>query len=647
MNNTFNDLPVRRKLQLIGMITMLLGIVLSTSIIIKGNANSTSVYVVNGLHTQAQIIADNSAMALHFDDANTATDTLMALQASPLVRAAKLLDSEKQLFANYQVDTIHDDLQQLTINVDLDGAQLGLLVLYYDLSPFQNQLWQQAFQGAIIALLVLVLAMIAQRRMLKQIVDPIAALSNLVSKVGSSQDYSLRSHVQRSDELGDLANGLDTMLARIESYHQDEQRRAANKLSESENRYNTLVESVPVGVLQFDEYGDCNFANRMLWQVLRKPVGECQQLQLAQLASHAYQDAVGNMLVQTLTGQATEPLEFCMEEGENPIWLALDMNPLYTADSHINGAVGTILDITERKRHESELRLAASVFEASNDAILITNAEGIIVSTNQAFSKITQYTEAEALGQKPSLVASSNTPHGLYQDMWYELLNHGRWNGELINRRKDGELYYAWLSIAAVKNHVNQIINYVGISRDITDVKQENERIQYLAHYDGLTGLPNRTLFYDRAKIEIARACRDKTSFAVMFIDLDKFKRVNDTLGHAVGDALLIEVAKRLSSVTRANDTVSRFGGDEFVILITNVNSDKADHVANALLERLTGDAQCLGHQIAITPSIGVSVWSSEVNDIDTLVKQADDAMYRAKRDGRNCIRYFNTKCWA
>ncbi|RJX68426.1 diguanylate cyclase [Vibrio sinensis] len=644
MKKLFNSLPVRRKLQLIGMVTMLLGIVLSTTIIIRGNAEFAKVYVVDGLNTQANIIADNSAMALHFEDAKTGSEILMALQASPLVRAAKLIDNEQKVFADYRGYAIDTSYQQLTIDVVLDGDKLGSLVLFYDLSPFHNQLWRQAFQGTLIGLLVLMLAMLAQRRLLKHIADPIAALSQLVSNVGRSQNYSLRSKIQRSDELGKLATGLDTMLERIERYHLDEQLRAANKLSESESRYNTLVESVPVGVLQFDENGNCNFANRMLWQVIRRPIGEYQQLQLAQLACKSYQDAVTNMLTQTLNGQVMEPLEFCMQDGDSSIWLALDMNPLYTADDQINGAVGTILDITERKRHEIDLRLAASVFEASNDAIVITNAEGLIVSTNQAFSRITQYSELDALGKKPSILASSNTPHGLYQEMWLELKNHGRWNGELINRRKDGELYYAWLSIAAVKNQANEIINYVGISRDITDVKQENERIQYLAHYDGLTGLPNRTLFYDRANIEIARARRDTTSFALMFIDLDRFKWVNDTLGHSVGDALLIEVANRLSEVTRANDTVSRFGGDEFVLLITNVTSEKAYKVAVTLLEHLSGEAWCLGHSVTITPSIGISMWSSGIDDIDTLVKQADDAMYHAKRAGRNCIRYFQTE---
>lgn len=478
--------------------------------------------------------------------------------------------------------------------------------------------------------------------MLKRISDPISALSRLVAKVGHSQDYTLRSKVNRSDELGKLALGIDTMLARIEQYRIEELERAANKLSESENRYNTLVENVPVGVLQLDEQGNCHFANRELWRMLRKPEGEYQQLQLGQLAGRSYQDAVAKMLANTLSGRPVAQIELCTDDGEEPLWLALDMNALHAADDHICGAVCTVLDITERKRHEAELRLAASVFEASKDAILITNAEGVILSVNHAFTEITQFDEADVLGQKPTMLGSSNTSHGFYRDMWLELLSCGYWSGELINRRKDGELYYAGLSISAVRNNLGQIVNFVGVSRDITDIKQESERIKYLAHYDGLTGLPNRTLFYDRAKIEMARARRDKTSFALMFIDLDKFKWVNDTLGHSVGDALLIEVANRLSSVIRENDTASRFGGDEFVLLITNVTQDKAEKIADSLLGHLAGPAVCLGQQVTITPSIGVSMWTPAVDDIDTLVKQADEAMYIAKRDGRNCIRYFD-----
>ncbi|MGL4476426.1 MAG: diguanylate cyclase domain-containing protein [Shewanella sp.] len=641
MITAFHNLPVRYKLQLIGIFTMLLSICLSMSIIISGNAKAATNYMIQGLTTQAEIVAGNSAMALHFDDAVTAADILLSLQASPLLQAAQLLNQQQAVFASFQPENIHSQLPTIQVDVLMDNQILGALVFYYDLSHFHDEVWQQALTSGFIVFIMLLLAIWLQPRLLKLVTDPIDTLSALVNKVGKSQDYSLRSTIQRTDELGALARGLDTMLERIERYHHQEQVQAANKLSESESRYNTLVESVPVGVLQLNHQGQCDFANRMLWKILRSPTGKSEDLHLEQLASSKYQAALKQLMEQTLNGQSTEPLEFCLNGCDDNIWLAVEMNPLYSAEHQICGAVATVLDISERKQHEVELRLAASVFEASNDAILITNADGIILSSNQAFTRITEYQEADVLGKTPSFLSAGDTHSDFYGNMWRQLLQKGDWSGELVNRRKNGEPYYAWLSITAVRNYANIVTNYVGISRDITGFKQENDRIKYLAHYDGLTGLPNRTLFYDRARIEMARAERENTTFALMFIDLDKFKWVNDTLGHAVGDALLIEVAKRLTEIIRKSDTVARFGGDEFVLLISAVNNQQALALAQKLLRHVAGEAQCKGHNLSITPSIGLSMWTELTQDIDTLLKQADEAMYNAKREGRNCIHQY------
>jgi diguanylate cyclase (GGDEF)-like protein/PAS domain S-box-containing protein len=288
------------------------------------------------------------------------------------------------------------------------------------------------------------------------------------------------------------------------------------------------------------------------------------------------------------------------------------------------------------------LRLAEKVYETTFEGILITDANSVIESVNPAFTKITGYRAQEVIGRKPSILSSGRHPAEFYQSMWADLLQRGYWQGEVWNRRKNGEIYPEWLSISAVKDSLGKVTNYVAIFSDITERKAAEEHVRHLAHHDPLTGLPNRILFMERVGHAIAHAHRAKRVTAVMFLDLDRFKIINDTLGHTLGDQLLQVVSKRLVSCVREDDTVARLGGDEFTIVLEDV-ADAGDigSVAEKIIRMLSQPMTLEGHEIFVTTSIGIAIYPDDGDTADTLIKHADAAMYRAKDKGRNNYQFF------
>ncbi|KRE45935.1 bifunctional diguanylate cyclase/phosphodiesterase [Paenibacillus sp. Soil724D2] len=308
-------------------------------------------------------------------------------------------------------------------------------------------------------------------------------------------------------------------------------------------------------------------------------------------------------------------------------------------DKHgkISNYVGIFMDITERKKSEEKLQLHARVFETASEGIMITDTKGWILSVNPAFSETTGYTEAEALGRTPRLLHSGVQDAEFHIQMWASIHETGSWQGEVWNKRKNGEIYPEWLTINTVRNENGKISNYVGVFTDITERKLSEENLKYLAHYDVLTGLSNRFLFHDRLSHAIVQANRQGHWAALMFIDLDHFKLINDTLGHAVGDQLLQNAGKRLESCVRTGDTVSRLGGDEFTVILPHIDeTEDALLVAQKILEELALPFFLAEQELFITASIGISIYPLNGEDSETLIKQADSAMYRAKEQSNN-----------
>ncbi len=290
----------------------------------------------------------------------------------------------------------------------------------------------------------------------------------------------------------------------------------------------------------------------------------------------------------------------------------------------------------------ARLRVWAKVFESGTEAMLITDPASRIIEVNDTFTRITGYTRDEAVGQTPRLLNSGHHDAAFYRAMWESLTRTGAWAGEIWNRRKDGSVYPEWLSITAAHDENGQITNYVSAFSDISERKAYEVRLRHLAEYDPLTKLPNRTLLRDRLTHAIGLAARKGGKIAVLFLDLDRFKNINDSLGHAIGDQMLIEAARRLRSAVRGSDTVSRLGGDEFVLLLTELETpDHAAHVAEKLLQVVAEPFSLEGHELNVTPSIGIALFPEDGADPDALLKNADTAMYHAKEKGRNNFQFF------
>ena len=301
--------------------------------------------------------------------------------------------------------------------------------------------------------------------------------------------------------------------------------------------------------------------------------------------------------------------------------------------------------LLDNLEHANErLELFSKMFHGSGEAILIADAQRHIVAVNPAFAEITGYSAAEVMGKNPNILSSGKQSAEFYQTMWASIYEAGQWQGEIWNRRKNGEVYPEWLSIGVVRNHKGELINFISSFSDITTRKAAEQKIEFLAHYDALTRLPNRALFADRLDLALLATGRNEKKVALLFLDLDKFKNINDTMGHLAGDILLQSVAERLKSCVRESDTICRQGGDEFMILLPDVdNADDVENVAKKIITAMESPHPIAidGQDIVVTFSVGISIFPDNAEDSETLIKCADAAMYRAKAQGRNNYQFY------
>ena len=307
------------------------------------------------------------------------------------------------------------------------------------------------------------------------------------------------------------------------------------------------------------------------------------------------------------------------------------------------GNVWVFADISERKESEEKLRLSATVIEHIADGVTVVDVAGTIVAVNPAFTHITGYEAQAVVGQSWSVTRSGRNDQEKYWAMWRQLSETGFWRGELWNTRKDGDTYLEWLTVSTVRDDAGKVTHYVGVFSDITRLKESQDKLDYLAHHDPLTSLPNRLLFNDRLLHAIGRATRVSRQLAVMFIDLDRFKSVNDTLGHHVGDELLKQVASALGERLREGDTLARLGGDEFIVLLEDVDGGYgAAQVASKMMALFEQPFVVAEHELFVTGSIGISLFPANGQDANLLVRNADLAMYQAKSRGRNGYQFYS-----
>ncbi|MBC7951392.1 MAG: EAL domain-containing protein [Rhodospirillaceae bacterium] len=417
-------------------------------------------------------------------------------------------------------------------------------------------------------------------------------------------------------------------------------------LRRSEDRFRAVFQNAGVGVVLSEPDGRFVEANPAFCAMVGYSEAELRGLRFHDI-THPEDVGRNNALREEMRAGGRDSYHLTkryLAKNGRIVWGRLTVTAVREAEcdgTDMRFTVTVVEDVTERKRLEDHMRLAATVFENSGDGLFVTDANSHIVHVNPAFTEITGFQPEEVMGKTPKVLSSGRHEPDFYERMWDDLRAIGKWQGEIWDRRKSGEMFAGWQNIAVVRNSLGEITNYVAVISDITSRKQMEERLSYQANHDPLTRLPNRTLFQERLSRAVARAHRNQSLVALLFIDLDRFKQVNDTLGHLAGDLLLQQVSERLTGATRQGDTVARLSGDEFTVILEDVQDPRdAAMVAHKILHMLA-DPFDLGGPIAnISSSIGVALYPADAGDPQSLIKLADAAMYRAKHLGRNCAQF-------
>jgi diguanylate cyclase (GGDEF)-like protein/PAS domain S-box-containing protein len=441
-----------------------------------------------------------------------------------------------------------------------------------------------------------------------------------------------------------------------------------------------LLHALPVPSLLIDQTGAIVFASQS-WQRVNPNFEQIQGKSFSTL----FPDPAGAERAQSLVDEVfskrkTRLSEGIIEVGGNRIWARTNLRSLRIGGTR--AILGLVEDMTAEKKQillskkygqelerrvaerteelvrinehltqemkrrrttEEKLRFSGKVMEASNEGVLITDLKGDIIEVNQAFCDLTGYSREDVIGQNPRIMKSDRHGPEFFRDLWVSLLEEGQWKGEVWDRKKNGEIHPKLLSISAIRNDQDEITHYAGIFSDITKMKLTEERLERLAHYDPLTELPNRMLFRDRLKLALLKAQRTGMQLAVLFLDLDRFKYINDTMGHPVGDQLLLAVAKRLTSCVRKSDTVARLGGDEFTIILEDFADMRSlAFLARKITARLAEPFSLDKTRVFVTASMGVALYPHDGKDVDLLIQNADTAMYQAKEQGKNRCRFFS-----
>lgn len=479
---------------------------------------------------------------------------------------------------------------------------------------------------------------------LHKIIDALMIQAERQSDAPQSAYGMFQATVWLEDQVRFRTHELEAALARNEKIGRDLQI-AHEKLEQSERLSRNIIEFAPIGMCIADVSMRYQMVNKAFCSMLGYSRDELLRLTPLDVTHPEDIDRSRDMIEQLMGAHIDSyQLEkrYICKSGK-VIWLAVTTSSLTDAHGNPTHLIGQFEDITERRRAEEQMRLAAAVYQYSSQAMMICDAGNRIIATNPAFTELTGYLMQDVLGKNPRLLASGRQGKEFYDAMWQSLVEHGHWEGELWNRRKSGEIYAEWLSISVVRDDHGEIQHYVALSTDITEKKKEAELIWEHANYDILTKLPNRRLFRDRLDQDIRKAGRSGKAMALLFIDLDHFKEVNDTLGHQYGDELLMQVADRLKAQVRTTDTIARMGGDEFTAILNDLAIEQdAGRIAQELVVALAEPFNVLGHEVHVSGSIGVALYPVDGLNAEDLIKSADDAMYQSKNKGRNQYTYFN-----
>ncbi|BCK88438.1 hypothetical protein MIZ01_2242 [Sideroxyarcus emersonii] len=422
-----------------------------------------------------------------------------------------------------------------------------------------------------------------------------------------------------------------------------EHKRAEAALRESEERFRNIFSNAVDGILLADATTKkFVMSNPAIQRMLGYSAEELLQLGVDDIHPERDLPEVLTRFDQQVNGKITLAPNLPVTRKDGSILYA-DINAAPVMIGGKSYLMGFFRDITDRKQTEDALHQAATVFEHSHNGIIITDLDGNILAANQSFLKHTGYSEAELLGKNPRILHSGRQGRDFYLKMWGNIREAGFWQGEVWNRRKDGQIYPTWLAISAVLDNQGKTTHYVGISSDLSQLKQSEAEREHLAHFDPLTDLPNRLLLQSHLTHALAHAQRHRTQLGVLYLDLDRFKNINDSMGYLIGDELLVKLTERLTMHMRSEDMLARLGGDEFLLVLEHINSpEDAAIVARMLLEQLSQPFVLpSGQEIFIGASIGISIFPNDGDNAEQMIQHADAAMHQAKKQGRSTYRFY------
>jgi diguanylate cyclase (GGDEF)-like protein/PAS domain S-box-containing protein len=655
------------------------------------------------LSVQSNIIADNSSAALAFNDPVATNEVLSALHTSPSLDRAQIFLRDGTLFAEYskpnfkQSETLKRPTWYgtqfawtsmiLSKDIKFKNNSVGQLVIEANF----NLLYQHIFLYGGIALLAVIaalsFAMLMLRPLIRSITKPLLNMNHMMRHISSNIDYSARiEHISR-DEIGELGTGFNDMLQQIQVAEMREKSHSRiMKMLANHQPLDEVLDAIVTSGLYENTGNSSKNACICLWLLNSEGTQFCRSVSLN------LPDFYIEFIKELKLSDKVSPCTAAVTVGKPMMVQDIQVSPYAAAykalankaklsacwAQPVISSTGKVLGVfsvyhhdatspnatdialieqcahlasiaIERDRDESELKIAATAFQ-SQESLLITDANCIILRVNQAFTKSTGYTAEEVIGQNAYMFKSNLHSSDFYVGMFDSVRKAGTWQGEIWARRKNGEVYPKWLTISAVNAKNGVVTHYVASGIDITQRKAAEEEIRNLAFYDPLTGLPNRRLLIDRLKQALAASARSKMYGAVLFLDLDNFKTLNDTLGHDVGDLLLQKVAERLTETSREDDTIARIGGDEFVVILENLGAqpveaaERAKVICDKYLTALNESYALSKYECFSSPSIGITLFNDHQSGIEELLKQADIAMYQAKKAGRNAMRFFDPK---
>ncbi|QEP44565.1 EAL domain-containing protein [Ectothiorhodospiraceae bacterium BW-2] len=533
-------------------------------------------------------------------------------------------------------DLTYDTVTPLTLSGDTEVGRVAFGLSLQALLTLRGRVLTQSLIIAALEIFLSLLLLTSAGYLLTRHLAQLLAATRRVS----AGNYSQPIEVPTQDEIGILADNFNAMTSMV--------RERVEALAESENRFRAIFDAAGDAIFILDaDTGAVLDVNRRMCEMYGCSRQQALTLTLAEMSSNHPPYSLKEALAHIARVRTDGPQSFDWQarrlEG-TLFWVEVNLRQMVL--NRGEQIVALVRDITERKQIEEQLRQSASVFEHASEGISITDARGTIIDVNRAFSRITGYSRQEVLGQTHHILASGRHSHRFYQAMWCSLIEQGRWSGEIWNRRKSGDVYPELLTISAIYDDHGQISRYVALFSDISLLKQHQQQLEHIAHYDALTHLPNRVLLNDRMAQALAHSQRHQSRLAVVYLDLDGFKQINDNYGHAIGDRVLVELSQRMKSALREGDTLARIGGDEFIAVLLEVEPcDDCLPLLQRVLHAAAKPMQIEGSRLQISASLGVTYYpQNEEVDADLLLRQADQAMYIAKQQGKNRYHLFDAE---